>query len=126
MDITIEIAEDMPASPAGGEGEETTWGVQAAWVDYSGPLADGEQWGHTVVDHRDNPRHPTYWQVRGYGLFAANAFGVHHFKNDANIDASFTIAAGDSAVFRYRLIIHPGRGPDLGPVKDLIDAFQVS
>ena len=107
-----------------GAGEETTWGKQAAWVDYSGPLANGEEWGHTVVDHKDNPRHPTYWHVRGYGLFTANAFGVHDFKADENIDASLTITGGEAAVFRYRLIIHPGRGPGAARVQELIAEFQ--
>lgn len=110
-----------------GQGEETTWGKRAAWVDYSGPVANGDQWGHTVVDHQANPRHPTYWHVRGYGLFTANPFGVHDFKQDKNIDESMTIPAGDSAVFRYRLIIHPGRGPEADPrVKELIEEFQES
>ena len=108
-----------------GQGEEVTWGQQAAWVDYSGPVANGEEWGHTVVDHRDNPRHPTYWHVRGYGLFTANPFGVHDFKGDENIDESLTIPGGDQAVFRYRLIIHPGRSVDGHPdVRQLIEQFQ--
>ena len=94
-------------------------------MDYSGPLADGEEWGHTVVDHRDNPRHPTYWHVRGYGLFTANPFGVHDFKGDENIDESLTIPGGDQAVFRYRLIIHPGRSVDgRSDVRQLIEQFQ--
>jgi len=108
-----------------GEGEESTWGQQAAWVDYSGPLANGEEWGHTVVDHKDNPRHPSYWHVRGYGLFTANAFGVHDFKGDKSIDASLTIPGDTRAVFRYRLIIHPGRGVDAhAQIRELIDEFQ--
>jgi hypothetical protein len=109
-----------------GQGEEETWGKQAAWVDYSGPLASGDEWGHTVVDHQSNPRHPTYWHVRGYGLFTANAFGVHHFKGDDSIDGSLTITGGDQAVFRYRLIMHPGRGVENGRIGELIDAFQAS
>jgi len=106
-----------------GQGEEVTWGKRAAWVDYSGPVANGEQWGHTVVDHKDNPRHPTYWHVRGYGLFTANPFGAHDFKGDKNIDESMTIPAGSRVVFRYRLIIHPGRGVNAA-IRGLIDAFQ--
>lgn len=109
-----------------GQGEETTWGKPAAWVDYSGPLANGEEWGHTVVDHRENPRHPTHWHVRGYGLFTANAFGLHDFKGDADIDGSLTVASGDTAVFRYRLIIHPGRGVRNPRIGELIDEFQTS
>ena len=107
-----------------GQGEETTWGVQAAWVDYSGPLANGEQWGHTVVDHPANPRHPTYWHVRGYGLFTANPFGVHDYKGDDSIDESMTIPAGDAALFRYRLIIHPGRGVSEPRIGELIEEFN--
>ena len=104
--------------------EEETWGVQAAWVDYSGPLANGDQWGHTVVDHKDNPRHQTYWHVRGYGLFTANPFGLHDFKGDKSIDGSLTIPGGGQAVFRYRLIIHPGRGLENQRHRELIDEFQ--
>lgn len=122
--LAIRVASSMNASGNGrienaegqvydsGRGEEVTWGRPAAWVDYSGPLADGRQWGMAVVDHRDNPRHPTRWHVRGYGLFAANPFGVHDYEGDESIDASMTIAGGDRAVFSYRLIIHPGRGVD--------------
>ncbi|MEW6751584.1 MAG: PmoA family protein [Candidatus Latescibacterota bacterium] len=108
-----------------GQGEETTWGKRAAWVDYSGPVANGEQWGHTVVDHQTNPRHPTYWHVRGYGLFTANPFGAHDFKGDPTVDERMTIPTGDWAVFRYRLIVHPGRGIGHEPrIRALIDEFQ--
>ena len=109
-----------------GEGEESTWGVEAAWVDYSGPLANGEEWGHLVVDHKGNPRHPTYWHVRGYGLFTANPFGVHDFKGDESIDESLTIPAGETATFRYRLVIHPGRGMANPRLAELVDDFQQS
>ena len=108
-----------------GEGEETPWGVPAAWVDYSGPLADGTEWGHTVIDHKDNPWHPTHWHVRGYGLFTANPFGLHDFKGDDTIDGSWTIAKGETAVSQFRLIVHPGRGVDADPrIRQLIDAYQ--
>jgi hypothetical protein len=122
--LALRVATSMDASGHGriensegqiydsGQGEEVTWGRPAAWVDYSGPLADGRQWGLSVADHRDNPRHPSRWHVRGYGLFAANPFGVHDYEADESLDASLTIPAGDRAVFSYRLIIHPGRGVD--------------
>jgi hypothetical protein len=108
-----------------GQGEETTWGKRAAWVDYSGPLADGSQWGHTVVDHKDNPWHPTSWHVRGYGLFTANPFGLHDFLKDENADGSWTIPSGEAPHMRFRLIVHPGRGID-DKIRGLIDAFQSS
>ena len=94
---------------------------------YSGPVANGDEWGYTVVDHRSNPRHPTYWHVRGYGLFTANPFGVHHFKNDASVDGSLELPGGETATFRYRIIIHPGRGPAASPrIGELIEAFQAA
>ena len=108
-----------------GQGQETTWGKRAAWVDYSGPLGNGEQWGHTVVDHRANPWHPTYWHVRGYGLFTANPFGVHDFKGDNDLDGSWTIPSGQNAVMRFRLIVHPGRGTAGNDrIGELIAEFQ--
>ena len=64
--------------------------------------------------------------MRGYGLFTANAFGLHDFKGDADIDGSLTVASGDTAVFRYRLIIHPGRGVRNPRIGELIDEFQTS
>lgn len=110
-----------------GEGEETTWGKRAAWVDYSGPVGDGSEWGHTVVDHKSNPWHPTYWHVRGYGLFTANPFGVHDFLKDESADGSWTIPSGQTATSKFRLIIHPGRGiADTPRIAELIDEYQSS
>ena len=108
-----------------GEGEETTWGKRAAWVDYSGPLADGGQWGHTVVDHVSNSWHPTSWHVRGYGLFTANPFGLHDFLQDDSVDGSWTIPRGETATSKFRLIIHPGRGiSGNSRIAELIDEYQ--
>ena len=54
--------------------EPITWGKRAAWCDYFGPV-DGKIVGIAILDHPSNPRHPTWWMVRDYGLFAANSFG---------------------------------------------------
>src|SRR5262249_54449101 len=53
-----------------------TWGKHADWVDYYGPVG-GKTVGFAMFDHPSNPRHPTTWHVRDYGLFAANPFGLH-------------------------------------------------
>ncbi|MAN23370.1 MAG: hypothetical protein CME10_03810 [Gemmatimonadetes bacterium] len=108
-----------------GQGVETTWGVRAEWVDYSGPLSDGVEWGHTVVDHCQNPLYPTYWHVRGYGLFTANPFGVHDFKGDDSIDGSWVIPNGETRTFRFCHIVHPGRGIDgCDGVREIISTYQ--
>ena len=62
-------------SATGGEREAGVWGKRAAWVDYAGVL-DGETVGVLMMDHPGNPRHPTYWHSRGYGLHSINPFGV--------------------------------------------------
>jgi hypothetical protein len=64
--------------------------------------------GVAILDHPSNPRHPTYWHSRAYGLFAANIFGVKDFTGDKTKDGSLTIELGKSLNFRYRVIIHPG------------------
>ena len=87
--------------------DDAAWGQRAAWVDYSGPV-DGQRVGVALFDHPDNPRHPTWWQVRDYGLFAANPFGVHDFENAPPGTGDLTILAGESVRFRYRFFFHHG------------------
>jgi hypothetical protein len=91
----------------GGVGEANVWGKRSAWVDYSGQL-DGEKVGIVMMDHPGNPRHPTYWHSRGYGLHSINPFGVHDYLNDKNQDGSLTIQPGEHVRFRYRVVVHPG------------------
>lgn len=91
----------------GATGEKNIWGKRSNWVDYSGEIG-GEHLGIAILDHPANPRHPTWWHARGYGLFAANIFGLHDFENDASKDGSLRVAPGEHLRFRYRVIVHPG------------------
>ncbi len=91
--------------------EANTWGKRSPWVDYSGSL-QGKPVGVAILDHPGNPKHPTYWHVRGYGLFAANVFGEHDFHATESRDGGITIAKGETLRFRYRIVIHPGRTAD--------------
>jgi Methane oxygenase PmoA len=91
----------------GKETEKEVWGKRSPWLDYSGPV-DGQTVGVLVMDHPTNPRHPTYWHTRAYGLLGANIFGVHDFLNDKTQDGSMTVEPGQSIRFRYRVVIHPG------------------
>lgn len=90
-----------------GQTDLEAWGKQAEWVDYHGPVGD-ETLGIAIMNHPTSFRFPTYWHVRVYGLFAANPFGLHHFKNSNDVDGSHTLNKGDSITFRYRLYIHSG------------------
>jgi hypothetical protein len=94
-------------SADGKEGEKAVWGSRSPWVDFAGTL-EGEKVGLAILDHPTNPRHPTYWHSRGYGLFAANPFGVRDFERDKAKNGDLKLAKGGAVRFRYRLIIHPG------------------
>jgi hypothetical protein len=89
--------------------EAQTWGKRADWVYYYGPV-DGKTVGIAILDNPANPRHPTWWHVRDYGLFAANPFGQHFFENKPTEKhlGDFKIPAGGSATFRYRVVFTEG------------------
>jgi hypothetical protein len=116
----IRIAESMrlkgpKASPGAGkilnsegDADGNVWGKRAKWVDMSGPI-DGKMFGIAFMDHPKNPRHPTRWHARDYGLFAANPFCEKDMdKNQPQGAGDFTLKAGQSITFRYRLLIHEG------------------
>jgi hypothetical protein len=85
-----------------------TWGKRAAWCDYYGPVG-GQTLGAAVFDHPQNPRFPTWWHVRDYGLFAANPFGRHDFEKLPDKSAgNLVVPAGQSVTFRYRFYLHEG------------------
>lgn len=86
-----------------------TWGKRAKWCDYSGPIQD-KIVGVAIFDHPSNPRHPTWWHVRDYGLFAANPFGKHDFENlkENKTAGDLELPAGGSVTFRYRFFLHAG------------------
>jgi hypothetical protein len=64
--------------------------------------------GIAIFDTPGNPRYPTYWHARGYGLFANNIFGVHNFTKGKEADGAMTLKPGETLRFRYRIVIHPG------------------
>jgi Methane oxygenase PmoA len=83
-------------------------GKKAAWVDYAGPV-DGKLVGIAIFDSPKNPRHPTRWHARDYGLFAANPFCEHGMDETQPAGAGdFKLEAGKSVTFQYRIILHEG------------------
>lgn len=95
------------ANSNGAIGEKQVWGKRADWVDYDGKV-NGEDVGIAVLDSPKSFRHPTYWHARGYGLLAANPFGLREFSAHADNDGSWTIEQGSTLTFQYRVIIHHG------------------
>jgi hypothetical protein len=84
------------------------WGKNARWVDYWGPI-DGKTVGIAIFDHPSNPRHPTGWHARDYGLIAANPFGgADYDKSLPKGTGDMKIPAGESITLKYRFIFHEG------------------
>jgi hypothetical protein len=90
----------------GEKGMAKVWGHKSKWVDYSGPV-DGETVGVAMIDHPKNPRYPTYWHSRDYGLFALDPFGQKAF-DDKQPESQWTIEKGQSIRFRWRVVVHSG------------------
>lgn len=92
----------------GSVGEAEAWGRRAAWCDYSGPVGE-DIVGIAILDHPTNPRFPTHWHVRDYGLMTVNPFGLHDFTGDTNAHlGDLIVPPYELRVFRYRILIHRG------------------
>ena len=92
-------------SSEGIEGEDV-WGKRASWVVLRAQIKD-ESVGLAIFDHPENVGYPTYWHARGYGLFAANPLGQSAFS-DGKDELNFSLEAGQSTTFRYRVGIYSG------------------
>ena len=95
----------------GGQGEAQIWGKRANWVNVDGVIG-GQQLGIAVFDAPDSFRHPVYWHARGYGLLAANPFGLSYFLHDPKQSGAYTLPARESIRFHYRVVIHEGTYKD--------------
>lgn len=115
--MAVRLAETMRLKGKVGQGhivnsegvrDDDTWGKRAKWCDYYGPVS-GKTVGLAIFDHPSNPRHPTWWHVRDYGLFAANPFGVHDFERDPDkTKGNLKVASGERITFKYRFYFHEG------------------
>lgn len=85
---------------------EAVWGKRAKWMDLYGSIGD-EKISLVIIGHPENLGYPTYWHARGYGLFAANPFGVKDFT-EGKEELNYIIPAGESLTLRYRVIVDSG------------------
>ncbi len=97
------------------------WGTRARWMDLYGSIGN-EKVSLIICDHPGNINYPTYWHARGYGLFAANPFGVKDFTKEKQV-LNYSIAAGKSLTLRYRIIISSGEQLPDDVINRYADAF---
>ena len=100
------VAKGKAINNEGVEGK-AVWGKRAAWVSYWAPFEKGVV-GFSIFDHPTNPRHPTWWHARDYGLVAANPFGIHNFEREPKGTGNLKILKGSDITFRYRFLFHKG------------------
>ena len=120
MDAQGNPTQVAAADPAGATGVYRTsegktgdaaWGTRGAWCLLSGTTSDGKAETIAILDNKANPGYPAYWHARGYGLFGVNPLGAHIF--DPKVPAmNYSIATGDSATFKYRILIVSGTASD--------------
>lgn len=109
----VRVAKEMSdggtiTTAAGKTGEKDTWGKPAVWCDISGTVG-GKPYGVAILDHPSNPRHPSHWHVRQYGLMAANPFGLHDYdKSVPKGTGDMKLEPGKTTTFRYRVVFHAG------------------
>ncbi len=103
------------------EGKET-WGKRARWVGAYGEVG-GEPAGVAIFDHPSNPRHPSHWHSRTYGLVTANVFGKRHFEGlDDPKAGELVLEPGEKVSFRWRFVFHRD-DPAKADVESLYRAF---
>lgn len=85
---------------------DSVWGSKGNWVMLTGKK-DGKEITIGMFDHPFNIGYPAYWHARGYGLFSVNPLGRKIFSNGKE-ELNFSLQPGQSATFRYRIVIHSG------------------
>jgi len=86
------------------QGAKQIEGKHSAWVDWQADL-DGEKAGIAILDSPKNPRAPTTWISRSFGLLFANPFAQRYYDK-SRADGSMSLQPGDELRLRYRVLIH--------------------
>jgi hypothetical protein len=101
---------------------DSAWGTRGDWCLLYGKKGD-DTISIAIIDNPANPGYPTYWHARGYGLFAANPLGQKIFSQGRQT-LNFRLNKGQSATFRYRIVIAADRGRlATGRIRRLADDF---
>ena len=98
-------------SQGGRDEAEVLW-KQAKWVDYSGPITNQAAEGITLLDHPQNPNHPTFFHVRNDGWMGTSL----------TYEAARTIVPDQPLKLRYGFWIHAGV-PEAKKIEEVFAGF---
>jgi hypothetical protein len=104
--LAVRAARSLSPFDGGGrirnaEGKLNERGVhlqRSPWIDLSGPVAPGRRAGVAILDHPENPRHPTAWHCRDDGWMGAAV----SFPEPLVLDPARPLR------LRYRVALHDG------------------
>ncbi len=125
--LSIRVADWLAETPTGplfkgkgtgvylnAEGEKTEkniWGKRSAWMRLEGNK-DGKAIGIAIFHNPKSLNFPTYWHARGYGCYAANPIGQYEYQKGTGVanpqKRTLTLNPGESALFKFRMIIYEG------------------
>ena len=74
-------------------------GSKARWVDFTGKVAEGRLAGLAILDHPDNPRHPSSWWLSA---------SMPYFSPAVLFHKPYTLPAGQTLALQYRIFVHAG------------------
>lgn len=118
--VGVRMAKTIGVNDGGGEIRNSQGGInetnvlwkRARWVDYSGPIEARTIEGITLMDHPQNPNHPTFLHVRNDGWMGASL----------TYDAPRTVMRHKPLRLRYGLYVHRG-APKAGALDERWKAF---
>lgn len=107
--VGVRMAKTIGVRDGGGRIRNSEGGVNEAgvlwktarWVDYSGAVATDVIEGVTLMDHPENPNHPTFFHVRDDGWMGTSLT----FKKPRVLERNQPLH------LRYGLYVHSGRPP---------------
>jgi len=104
--LAVRVAPSMTVFDGGGQivnsagklNERGAHQQRARWIDLSGPVTERHHGGVALLDHPDNPNHPTHWHCRDDGWAGASLTFAGPLK----------IKSGKPLELRYRVVLHRG------------------
>ena len=97
----------------GDVGASEGWGKRARWVALQG-IKKNRVVGVAMLNHPSSINYPTFWHIRGYGLFSANPLGQGDFlrqseyKKNPVLPLNLTLDQNESVFFRFKVIVFQG------------------
>jgi hypothetical protein len=98
---------DTRLTTSDGSTHDRVLGEPGRWLDCTGTI-DGAIVGVALLDHPDNPTHPTPW----YASTRADTYGTEGWSNFVNAaflwDGPLEVGASAALRLRYRVVVHDG------------------